>query len=157
MSPRTGTTLLAFGDSLTAGYASMGTSFHPWAPLLEQLLGLAVADHVGFSGWRTGQMVDHLDAKAARDVCDRSWPGLRHKMDAAAAIGKPYQVVLILAGSRCQTPSTPPSAHDSVCQKPDLLQPTCQLVLGTNAEWLLRDGYQVQTTSPTVWHQKTLS
>ena len=87
--------ILAFGDSLTAGYHKQGTAFAPWAPLLCRLLGAAVCDHVGFSGFTTGQLVESMDMKAATDVVPRAWPGLRHKLRTAG----PYDVVLILAGT----------------------------------------------------------
>ena len=91
--------LLAFGDSLTAGYTDAGESFHPWAPLLQRKFGLATADHIGLSGWTTAQMVQHLDATAATDVCGRSWPGLRRSVREATDAGMPYDIVVIMAGT----------------------------------------------------------
>lgn len=91
-----GARLLAYGDSLTAGYCQMGRAFKPWAPLLCKLLGCALVDHTGLSGWRTSQMVQALDAPDVADVSDRHWPGLRHQLRHARA---PYDVVVIMAGT----------------------------------------------------------
>lgn len=88
--------VLAYGDSLTAGYTHGGHSFTPWAPLLCKLLGCTVCDHTGLSGWRTLQMVEALDSQGELDVVDRQWPGLRHQMRAAPA---PYDVVIIMSGT----------------------------------------------------------
>mmetsp|Transcript_53100 Transcript_53100/g.113516 ORF Transcript_53100/g.113516 Transcript_53100/m.113516 type:complete len:212 (-) Transcript_53100:221-856(-) len=87
--------LLAFGDSLTAGYHDQGSSFTPWAPLLKEELGLKCADHVGFSGWNTSQMREQLDEWAASDVVKHQWPGLRRKLRDAG----PYDCVIIMAGT----------------------------------------------------------
>ena len=90
--------LLAFGDSLIAGYVDHGASFFPWAPVLQEQLSAECVDHVGFSGWTTRQMCDHTDTEG-RDVCDRIWPGLRHALRAAEARCGGYHVVIILVGT----------------------------------------------------------
>jgi lysophospholipase L1-like esterase len=88
--------LLAFGDSLTAGYHSQGQSFSPWAPLLCRMLGEGVdaIDHVGMSGFTTGQLLQSADQAEVHDVVPRKWPGLRCKMR-----GQRYSAVLILCGT----------------------------------------------------------
>ena len=86
--------ILAFGDSLTAGYHRMGTAFAPWAGLLCELVHAHRCDHIGLSGWTTVQMVDSLDHHTVTDVVPRQWPGLQRQLDSAQ-----YDVVLILAGT----------------------------------------------------------
>ena len=88
--------ILAFGDSLTAGYHNQGMSFAPWAPLLSRLLGASVCDYVGLSGMRTDQMVEMLDHEAITDVADQTWPGLRRKLSHAQ---EGYDVVIIMSGT----------------------------------------------------------
>ena len=88
------TRLLAFGDSLTAGYHAMGNSFSPWAPVICKLLGVAKVDHIGFSGFTTKQLVDSLDEVEAMDLVQKEWPGLRYHMSRHK-----YSVVLIMAGT----------------------------------------------------------
>ena len=87
--------LLAFGDSLTAGYHSMGNSFSPWAPLLRDLLGVAAVDHIGMSGFTTAQLLESLDGASVQDVVPKAWPGLRRQLRTAG----PYAAVLIMAGT----------------------------------------------------------
>eukprot|EP01006_Ploeotia_vitrea_P012588 TRINITY_DN33286_c0_g1_i1.p1 TRINITY_DN33286_c0_g1~~TRINITY_DN33286_c0_g1_i1.p1 ORF type:complete len:230 (+),score=29.59 TRINITY_DN33286_c0_g1_i1:64-690(+) len=73
--------ILCFGDSLTAGYHHHGTAFHPYKESLVDTLGNGVtAEAIGFSGWRTGEMVSKADSPKATDVCDMEWPGLRHAL-----------------------------------------------------------------------------
>ena len=87
--------LLAFGDSLTAGYHSQGLAFAPWAPLLEQLLGDSVkVDHLGLSGFTSQQMLDSAEQQAVTDVVPRTWPGYSHKLRLHQ-----YDVVIILCGT----------------------------------------------------------
>ena len=87
--------LLAFGDSLTAGYHHSGASFSPWAPLLCKLLNVTACDHVGMSGFTTKQLLNSLDAEEVFDVVPKAWTGLRRQM----RTGGPYDVVLIMAGT----------------------------------------------------------
>ena len=84
--------LLAFGDSLTAGYHASGNAFAPWAPLLCKLLGADKCDHVGMSGFTSQQLVDSMSVSSVEDVVPRAWPGLKHKLQ----IEGPYDVVLIM-------------------------------------------------------------
>ena len=101
--PRCEIFVLAFGDSLTAGYTDQGTQFHPWAPVLQSLLGVTAVDHVGFSGWTTKQMREHMDSESERDVAGRYWPGLGHMLEDAM-----YTCVLILAGTNDLAEDTTP-------------------------------------------------
>jgi lysophospholipase L1-like esterase len=96
-SPATPTTmrLLAYGDSLTAGYHSNGMAFSPWAPLLRKALSAERCDHVGHSGWTTYQMRNVMNATSCADMCGRRWPGLRAQLRAHG----PYDAVLIMAGT----------------------------------------------------------
>ena len=88
--------ILAFGDSLTAGYHSMGAAYAPWACTLCQLLGAEVVDHIGLSGFTTAELVRSMDDCSVTDVASRAWSGLRHKLRSAAV---PYDIVLIMAGT----------------------------------------------------------
>ena len=86
--------ILALGDSLTAGYHDSGNSFSPWAPLLCKLLGVEAVDHVGYSGFTTGQILQAKDLPIVRDVVPREWPGYCHQLSTHK-----YDVVLILVGT----------------------------------------------------------
>lgn len=99
----THTRLLAFGDSLTAGYHSSGNGFAPWAPLLKTLLGADVCDHVGFSGFTSEQLVDCMEDASTEDVVPLAWPGLKHKLRSSG----PYDVVLIMCGTNDLAASIP--------------------------------------------------
>ena len=81
--------VLAYGDSLTAGYCRMGTAFKPWAGVLRSELNLDGVDHIGLSGWTTGEMRRSIAAAQTEDVCDREWPGLRAQLESAKKEGKP--------------------------------------------------------------------
>ena len=53
--------ILAYGDSLTAGYTMVSPhtrEYSPWAPHVAAALGIPI-DHVGMSGWTTKQMLDN--------------------------------------------------------------------------------------------------
>ena len=90
--------LLAYGDSLTAGYCNFGASFAPWAPTLVQALrnvnAALTADHIGLSGWTTAQMRDAIDAPTVQDVAGVRWSGYKRQLES----GGPYAAVLIMAG-----------------------------------------------------------
>lgn len=77
-------TVLAFGDSLTAGYYNAGWSFNPYALELEAGLGVPV-DNVGLSGWTSSDMLE--EASLARVLSQ------------ARAAGAPYGLVVIMAGT----------------------------------------------------------
>lgn len=68
--------LLAYGDSLTAGFHSGGTALSPWAPALGALVGARV-DYSAGSGMTAKEMADHADNESQPDVCGEYWSGLR--------------------------------------------------------------------------------
>jgi len=92
--------ILAYGDSLTDGFSSGGTVFTPYAETLQSLLGQAAeVDHIGLSGWTTHQMVEGLGDPECVDACGKLWPGLRRALAGARRAGRPYALVLLLAGT----------------------------------------------------------
>ena len=89
------TRLLAFGDSLTAGYYQSGNAFAPWAPLLKKLLlGVDAVDHIGLSGLTAMEMWDSAEDETVRDVVPLEWPGYKVQLGRFA-----YDVVIILCGT----------------------------------------------------------
>mmetsp|Transcript_9173 Transcript_9173/g.31056 ORF Transcript_9173/g.31056 Transcript_9173/m.31056 type:complete len:243 (-) Transcript_9173:209-937(-) len=93
--------VLAFGDSLTAGFTSGGRAFWPYAPRLAERLGPGwQVDHTGLSGWTARQMAANAEEDHLVDVCGMEWPGgLRRQLRAARAAGSPYDAVCLLAGT----------------------------------------------------------
>ncbi len=91
--------ILAFGDSLTAGYYRSGLSFAPWAPVVQRIVNVKAVDHIGLSGWTTDQMAKALDDAVCNDLAGRKWSGLRHRLGIAASRGAPYDCVLVLGGT----------------------------------------------------------
>eukprot|EP00316_Scyphosphaera_apsteinii_P009149 CAMPEP_0119337050 /NCGR_PEP_ID=MMETSP1333-20130426/93174_1 /TAXON_ID=418940 /ORGANISM="Scyphosphaera apsteinii, Strain RCC1455" /LENGTH=251 /DNA_ID=CAMNT_0007348013 /DNA_START=32 /DNA_END=784 /DNA_ORIENTATION=+ len=92
--------LLAFGDSLTAGYHALGTAFSPWADNLARSLGVNWRDgkHIGLSGWTARQLASTLDmAQLGPDNAGRCWPGLRATLEHARPDG--YDLVVIMVGT----------------------------------------------------------
>lgn len=94
------TRVLAYGDSLTAGFWNGGRRFHPYAWRLSALMGGCVVDHIGLSGWTAEQMRASLGAGVnGTDSVGRSWIPLDVAIAQAAAAGAPYTHVAILAGT----------------------------------------------------------
>jgi len=107
--------VLAFGDSLTAGYWAMGREFTPYAERLQALLGGGAAaaaaaaaeaawevSHVGLCGWTARSMAGarELEERSSVDVCDRQWHGgLRTQLRVAREEGRPFGVLVVLAGT----------------------------------------------------------
>lgn len=90
-----GRRLLCYGDSLTAGYIAESPytqQFAPWAPVLEQELGVP-CDVIGASGWTTTKMLD-LSHHGGIDACRIQQPGL-----AKALRGGVYSVVILMGGT----------------------------------------------------------
>ena len=93
-------TVLCFGDSLTAGYAKGGNEFHPYATSLQTKLSdlgvrcTCIAN--GGNGARVADFVspNHLDNPTNVDVCGREYSGLRHSL----MTHRP-RVVIIMAGT----------------------------------------------------------
>jgi len=100
--------VLSYGDSLTAGYHRNGRDFHPYATRLAARIGVKV-DHVGLSGWTIEQMIASQDLPACSDVCDRTWPGLKFKLQTAIEEGAAYTHVALLGGTNDMCTSTPSS------------------------------------------------
>lgn len=95
--------VLAFGDSLTAGYWGFGSRFTPYSTRLGELLGSAwEVTHVGLCGWTARRMAldSELDAVSAVDVCGHEWDGgLRTHLRRAREEGRPFEVLIVLAGT----------------------------------------------------------
>jgi lysophospholipase L1-like esterase len=91
------TRLLAYGDSLTAGFYARGSLFAPYAAQLSRRLGGCVVDHIGLSGFTADQMRASLGSNSSHlDGTSRSWAALDAALDGAAP---PYTAVVILAGT----------------------------------------------------------
>ena len=96
--------VLAVGDSLTAGYYNGGAAFHPYCKRLETLLQTALDDRegkrtrceeVGRSGW-TSEAIGYSDGPA------------RGALEEAAAAGRAYTHVAVLAGTNDLCRRVPP-------------------------------------------------
>ena len=95
--------VLAVGDSLTAGYYNGGAAFHPYCKRLEMLLQTALDDRegkrtrceeVGRSGWTSEAIAKNGPARGA--------------LEAAAAAGRAYTHVAVLAGTNDLCRRVPP-------------------------------------------------
>ena len=95
--------VLAVGDSLTAGYYNGGAAFHPYCKRLETLLQTALDDRegkrtrceeVGRSGWTSELIALKGPARGA--------------LEAAAAAGRAYTHVAVLAGTNDLCRRVPP-------------------------------------------------
>jgi lysophospholipase L1-like esterase len=94
------TRVLAYGDSLTAGFWRGGSRFHPYSTRLSALLGGCIVDHIGLSGWTAQQMRESLGAgQPGTDSVRRTWVPLDAALSAAAAEGAPYTHVVVLTGT----------------------------------------------------------
>jgi len=92
------TRILAYGDSLTAGYCDMGQRFAPYANTLASKLGVEVVPY-GCSGWTTTQLLRSVDCEKCIDVCGMENPGLRVALRAGEREGRPYTGVILMAGT----------------------------------------------------------
>ena len=71
------TRILAYGDSLTAGYWRNGMG--EWAPYVDAIgerFPTVSCSHVGMSGWGTVQMVEAMQEEEVQCCCGRTWAGL---------------------------------------------------------------------------------
>jgi len=98
--------VLAFGDSLTAGYHQLGFRFEPYAKHLSELLTKKMGqpvqvEELGFSGWTTSDMLNHFqrDDASASDVCGIHKPGLLFSLRNAQQQERPFTHVIILGGT----------------------------------------------------------
>ena len=96
--PTMPTRILAYGDSLTAGFYDHGDGYRPYATRLGELLGIRV-DHIGLCGYTVAEMVQAFDAKQRQDRCGRILPGLAHTLRKAKVDNQPYDSVILLGGS----------------------------------------------------------
>mmetsp|Transcript_29133 Transcript_29133/g.53156 ORF Transcript_29133/g.53156 Transcript_29133/m.53156 type:complete len:295 (+) Transcript_29133:134-1018(+) len=90
--------LLAYGDSLTAGFCNEGQDYHPYAPFLMDALMPRVAADVcmcGLSGLTAAQLVSQVDAVTIVDKMEQRGPGLRKILLEKG----PFDLVLILVGT----------------------------------------------------------
>lgn len=91
--------LLAYGDSLTAGYHSYGHLFSPYAEgFADALLQSDVYCHIwvcGLSGWTAAGMVEARNARALKDHVDRTGMGVRAILEDKG----PFDAVLVMAGT----------------------------------------------------------
>eukprot|EP00931_Biecheleriopsis_adriatica_P035400 TRINITY_DN20380_c0_g1_i1.p1 TRINITY_DN20380_c0_g1~~TRINITY_DN20380_c0_g1_i1.p1 ORF type:complete len:498 (-),score=69.94 TRINITY_DN20380_c0_g1_i1:283-1776(-) len=90
--------LLAFGDSLTAGFYNDGDDFSPYGSTLCQALAPAINTEVfvcGLSGWEASEMCERLDARSLNDCVGRRGQGLRRALREHG----PFDLVLIMAGT----------------------------------------------------------
>jgi hypothetical protein len=112
--------VLAYGDSLTAGYHSNGAAFAPYAHALaaellaqqqqqQQQQQPAAAtidvrvDVSGASGLRVSQLASELYRKSGYDVADREYVGLgcqlRGRRAGPSGAGAQYAAALIMGGT----------------------------------------------------------
>ena len=93
-----GPRILAFGDSLVAGFSHVGLPYHPFARSLAKSLGCAV-DSVGLCGHTTAQMVRMLRHPHVVDNCDNVCCGMEYSLEQAQQNDEAYSVLMILAGN----------------------------------------------------------
>ena len=87
--------VLAFGDSLTAGYHNDGTSYAPWGPRLAELAGCRV-DVNGASGMTAVDLARDTGQANATDVCMQLYDGLAVLINSAHV---EYDCVIIMLGT----------------------------------------------------------
>jgi len=90
--------LLAYGDSLTAGFCNEGQEYHPYAPfLVDALMPLVAADvcMCGLIGLTAEQLVHQADAVTIVDKMAQRGAGLRKILLERG----PFDLVLLLVGT----------------------------------------------------------
>lgn len=93
------TRVLAYGDSLTAGFYHEGgrLRFAPYAPHLSARLGGCTVDWIGLSGYTASQMLlSTFKSSMSFDFVQHRWHTLTDALQAAVP---PYTHVVILAGT----------------------------------------------------------
>jgi len=94
--------LLAYGDSLTAGYHDSGCAFAPYSASLATALGCTV-DVCGASGVQVYKLANsQIESESCIDVAGQEYSGLGYllKQRAAATDGLPqYAAALIMGGT----------------------------------------------------------
>jgi len=90
--------LLAYGDSLTAGFHSGGRRFAPYGEALSTSLAPGLAADIwvcGLSGLTALEMLQMTDSPQVYDVCTRSGKGIRRiLMDEG-----PFDLAIVMAGT----------------------------------------------------------
>jgi len=90
--------ILAFGDSLTAGYYLNGFRFAPYGAALAEALLPEIQSEVwvcGLSGLTAREMAVKKNARQLQDVCHRHGKGLKRIL----SDNGPFDIVLIMAGT----------------------------------------------------------
>jgi lysophospholipase L1-like esterase len=87
--------VLAFGDSLTAGFHNDGNSYAPWGPRLAGLIGCRV-DVNGGSGKTAVDLARDVGKANAMDVCMQHYDGLAVLIDSTHV---EYDCVIIMVGT----------------------------------------------------------
>lgn len=77
--------VLAYGDSLTAGYCNAGFSFSSYALAIEEAAPNILCDHTGYSGWTAREMVISCTLPLTLTSADRE--------------GYKYDLAIIMAGT----------------------------------------------------------
>jgi acetoin utilization deacetylase AcuC-like enzyme/lysophospholipase L1-like esterase len=118
------TRILAYGDSLTAGYWRNGMG--EWAPYVDAIgerFPTVSCSHVGMSGWGTVQMVEAMQEEEVQCCCGRSWAGLLvalkrtkgkdvEQQDERGSVTPP--LVLIMAGTNDLGDTNETSSTDAI-------------------------------------------
>lgn len=106
--------LLAYGDSLTAGYHAFGKLFAPYAEALSA--GLFAADVsaevwvCGLSGQTVSVMAAKPDAEELKDVCKRTGKGIRRVLSESG----PFDLALLMVGTNDLGKSDPETIFANV-------------------------------------------
>lgn len=90
--------VLAYGDSMTAGYHSRGKRFAPYGKFLAERLTPHIHAEVwvcGLGGYTAQELSQEADAKVIIDGQNRKGMGLRHILDKH----DPFDLVLIMLGT----------------------------------------------------------
>jgi len=90
--------ILAFGDSLTAGWHGGGRQFAPYGVALAEFLGPHVAADVcvcGLSGLKASELADQLHSGSISDMVNRTGPGLARLLTEHG----PFDLALIMLGT----------------------------------------------------------
>jgi len=108
--------VVAFGDSLTAGWYCKGSKFEPYAKALLKSLPPEIAVDIfvcGLSGYTAGQMVDSMDKDNLRDHAGRTGKGLRRILREEG----PVDLAIVMAGTNdCGTQAHPDDVVSAVKQ-----------------------------------------
>jgi len=108
--------VVAFGDSLTAGWYCKGSKFEPYAKALLKALPPQIAVDIfvcGLSGFTAGQMVNSMDQDNLRDNAGRTGKGLRRILREEG----PVDLAIVMAGTNdCGSQQHPDAVVSAVKQ-----------------------------------------